>query len=533
MGSQLRFVEVKLTPVQAQAWNETKTALIWQAPGFAHIFYSLLNLKKDDGVLFWTRSIPTMCTDGRAIAANPDFFFGLALQYRVFGVCHEIAHAMFNHCEVGYQLQRSGKIQVYRAGNWIKLPYIHLIGNKAMDYVINDLLVESKIGKCHKNWLHDTDIGTHANSWVEVYERLFAQQEEPDEPEDGEEGEEGEEGEAGEGPTRPGDQPSEGDEEGEEGEEGEAGEGPTRPGDQPSEGDEEGEGEGEGDPDDQETEGDGESGGKAKNGTQKPPKGKSGGNQGGKIPEQTRDPGQFDDHLAPGTIEGKDPEECKTNEIQWQEAIASAMEIARAQGKLPGCMEQFFTTFLEPKVTWQDEIRGELARKVGSGGYDFRRAHRRLIVRDIYAPSQSGHGCDTIVVKIDTSGSVFAVKHLLDRWFAEMSGIISEVHPRRLIVIEADDIVQKVTEVEDEMDLLEYRATPSKGGGGTSFIPSFKYLEDEQIVPDAVVYLTDMWGDFPTEEPPYPVIWGSITPKDQHEEPPFGKVVYIPTDGTA
>jgi predicted metal-dependent peptidase len=488
MNSQMKFIEVTLTPLQKQAWNETKTALIWQAPGFAHILYSLLNLKKDDGVLFWTRSIPTLCTDGRAIAANPEFFFGLALPYRVFAVCHEVAHAMFNHCEVGYQLQRAGKISVYRAlkNLWEKIPYVHGIGNKAMDYVINDLLVESNIGKCHKNWLHDIKIGTHANSWVEVYAKLWDEQQQPDEPDEEDEGE-GSEGE------------------GEPCEDGEPGQEP-------------GKGKGKGEPE-QEGEGEGESEGE--------------GNQGGNQGEAPRDPGQFDDHLAPGTIEGKSPEEVPHNEQQWQQAIASAMEIARAQGKLPGCMEQFLSKFLEPRVTWSDEIRGLLARKVGSGGWDFRRPHRSLIVRGICAPSQSGNGCDTIVVKIDTSGSVFRVKHLLDRWFAEMSGILTDLKPKRIIVIEADDIVQKVTEIEDEQDLVDYAATPSKGGGGTSFKPSFKYLEDEEIVPDAVVYLTDMWGDFPDEEPPYEVIGGSITPAGQYDEPPFGRVIHIPTDGTA
>jgi predicted metal-dependent peptidase len=496
MNSQMKFIEVTLTPAQKQAWNETKTALIWQAPGFAHILYSLLNLKKDDGVLFWTRSIPTMCTDGCAIAANPDFFFGLELSYRVFACCHEVAHAMFNHCEVGYQLQRAGRINVYRAlkNLWEKIPYVHMLGNKSMDYVINDLLVESHIGRCHKNWLHDTKIGTHMNSWVEVYAKLWDEQQQPDEPEDGDEGEDGEQGEGN--PCEdgePGQNPGEGKGKGNPGEEGEG----------------EGEGEGEAVESNQ--------GGK--------PQG-----QGGSTP---RDPGQFDDHLAPGTIEGKHPSEVTHNETEWQQAIASAMEIARAQGKLPGCMEQFLSSFLEAKVTWQDEIRGELARKVGSGGYDFRRAHRRLIIRDIYAPSQSGNGCNTIVVIIDTSGSVFAVKHLLDRFFAEMGGILTDLRPREIIVIEADDGIQKVTHIEDEQDLVRYRAEPSKGGGGTSFKPPFQYLEEENIVPDAVVYLTDMWGDFPDEEPPYETIWGSITPAGQFEDPPFGKVIFIPTDGTA
>jgi predicted metal-dependent peptidase len=480
-----KFEEVALTPLQAQAWNETKTALIWQAPGFAHILYSMLNLKKDDGVLFWTRQIKTLCTDGRAIAANPDFFFALPLPNRVFAVCHEVAHAMFNHCEVGYQLSRVGLVSVYLDGKWQKIEYQHPLANISMDYVINDLLVESNIGRIHKNWLHDTKIGTHANTWVEVYGKLYQPPPEAEEPEEGEQGEQGEQPGRGDGnipDEGKGGQP--GEDEGKESEQGE---------------------------DNQQ--------GKGGNGTQ--------------PPQPTMGPGQFDEHMAPGTIEGKDPEECKTNETQWQQAIAAGMEIARAQGKLPGAMEQFFQKFLQPVVAWQDEIRADLARKAGSGGYDFRRAHRRLIVRDIYAPSLSGNGCDTIVVAVDTSGSVFAVQHLLDRWFSEMGGMLSDLRPRRIIVIQCDAEVQAVDEIEDEADLETYKAKPSKGGGGTDFRPVFDYLEKEEIKPDCLVYLTDMWGDFPAEDPGFDVIWGSITPEGGFTEPPFGKIVYIPTDGTA
>ncbi|MGE5153641.1 MAG: VWA-like domain-containing protein, partial [Bdellovibrio bacteriovorus] len=46
-----------------------------------------------------------------------------------------------------------------------------------------------------------------------------------------------------------------------------------------------------------------------------------------------------------------------------------------------------------------------------------------------------------------------------------------------------------------------------KGGGGTSFAPVFQWIAKEGIQPDLLVYFTDADGEFPKQEPPYPVIW--------------------------
>ena len=46
-----------------------------------------------------------------------------------------------------------------------------------------------------------------------------------------------------------------------------------------------------------------------------------------------------------------------------------------------------------------------------------------------------------------------------------------------------------------------------RGGGGTRFTPVFEWLAQQGQNPDLVVYFTDAQGEFPGQEPPYPVIW--------------------------
>lgn len=231
---------------------------------------------------------------------------------------------------------------------------------------------------------------------------------------------------------------------------------------------------------------------------------------------------RFDQHLDPGSAKGQDPTVAQQQRSgsEWSTAVAAARDAAKARGNLPGELERFFNELLTPKVSWAEYIQGFFARKVGSGGYDWRRPDRRLIVQDIFAPGRSGFGAGTVAVAIDTSGSIGQTE--IDRFFAEMKGILEDVRPRNIKLIWCDHIVQGVDDVEDAGDLGGIKP---KGGGGTAFEPVFNWLAENGVEPDALVYLTDGMGSFPASAPSYPVIWGSIFKDAKY---PWGDVVHIP-----
>ena len=236
----------------------------------------------------------------------------------------------------------------------------------------------------------------------------------------------------------------------------------------------------------------------------------------------------FDEHLTPGSGSGKDEHTATTarNDQEWQTAVTAGVNAAKAQGKLPAGLAVFFDQVLNPEVPWADKVQAFFARKVGSGSYDWRRADRRLIMRDIYAPGRSGHGAGTVVVAVDTSGSIIADKGLMDRFMGELSGILEEVRPKRMLVMWIDADVHTVDEVEEAGEI---RSLKPKGGGGTDFAPAFKWLDEKHIVPDALVYLTDGYGSFPQHAPSYPVLWGNVSPQLTEGHYPFGEVVTVPT----
>lgn len=259
--------------------------------------------------------------------------------------------------------------------------------------------------------------------------------------------------------------------------------------------------------------------------------GGGGGGGGGSGDSSGRFPGKvrFDEHLDPGASAGQTAEQgmAERSETEWRTEIAAAISSARMQGKLPANLARVFGELVEPPVDWREHIRALFARKVGSGGYDWRRPDRRLITRSdpIYAPSRSGNGCGVVVVGGDTSGSIN--DNILNVFFGAIAGILNDLNPRLVLVAWCDAKLHRVDELETPSDLDTVRYNGAPGGGGTSFVPVFDWLDDAGIVPDALVYLTDGFGAFPSAEPAYPVIWGSITPAGRVKYP-FGDVVQIP-----
>lgn len=409
----VQLTPYKLNATEDKKWGETRAMLLYQCPAFSSIMYSMLS--KGDQVAIFTKdpAVPIAATDGSALILNPDGFFGMELAERVFVLAHEILHCIFDHCALGYKARKRGKIH-YPDGS--SLPYDHDQLNQAEDYVINDVLVEGRVGKMPKVGLHDKGQATHMDSALDVYKRRYK-----------------------------------------------------------------------------------------------------------KLPPPPPQPG-FDKHLDPGTTGGQDPASAvaQRNDQVWQNAVAAAASAAKAMGKLPACLERILMEALEPQVDWKDRIQATFARRVGNARYDWRKVDRRLVTRDIIAPGRSGYGADTIVVAGDTSGSIN--DKTLNMFYAEMYGILEDTKCRRIILMWCDAHVHGVHECDDAADLNTQREKSPGGGGGTSFTPVFDKINEMGLEPDALIYLTDLYGTFPEKAPDYPVIWGCIN----SGKAPFGDTVEIP-----
>lgn len=242
----------------------------------------------------------------------------------------------------------------------------------------------------------------------------------------------------------------------------------------------------------------------------------------------------FDEHLPPPIDPATGVQE-RPNPETWKQAIASAASAAKAQGNLPAGVARMVDHILAGTTNWKEYLRFLVGSAVRGALRSWRRINRRGLVRSPMAimPGRTGYSAGTIAVVVDSSGSITEEREL-PIFLGEMESILTDTKPRRLVVIFCDAAVQKVEILESVGGLAALRAGGIPGGGGTSFVPPFHWLRDNGITPDALVYLTDCYGDYP-DEPAYPVIWASTTSLKQlegqpHYKPPFGTLVHINLD---
>ena len=193
-------------------------------------------------------------------------------------------------------------------------------------------------------------------------------------------------------------------------------------------------------------------------------------------------------------------DERETLSIQWQQRMAGAAQQALRAGKLGGSLARMIDHLLQPQLPW----RMLLARYLTSSArddYSYMRPSRRE--GDFILPSLRSHQIE-LVVALDTSGSIG--ENEFEQFLGEINAIKGQMRAR-IILLACDTALSDdgpwIFEPWEELKLPRN----FQGGGGTSFIPIFDWVEQQGTQPETLVYFTDAEGAFPEAPPCYPVIW--------------------------
>jgi predicted metal-dependent peptidase len=200
------------------------------------------------------------------------------------------------------------------------------------------------------------------------------------------------------------------------------------------------------------------------------------------------------------------PEKLNNDEVQnlsaqWQQRMAGAAQQALQAGKLSQAMIRLVDHLLQPQLPW----RMLLARYVTATAredYSYSRPSTRRGNPAIY-PRLRSHKVD-VVAAIDISGSIATSE--LKEFLSEINQIKAQIRAK-VTLLACDAIIDAdgpwIYEPWEEFELPK----SFSGGGGTDFKPVFKWVENNEVNPDLLIYFSDAEGDFPEIEPPYPVIW--------------------------
>ncbi len=193
-------------------------------------------------------------------------------------------------------------------------------------------------------------------------------------------------------------------------------------------------------------------------------------------------------------------EERERLAVQWQQRLAGAAQQALQAGKLGGALARLVDHLLQPQLPWR-LLLARYMTATARDDYNYARPSRRE--GEAIFPSLRSTEVD-VVVALDTSGSIGDSE--MAEFLSEVDAIKGQVRAR--ITLHACD-AQLAGDGPWSFEPWEEFKLPRRfeGGGGTSFLPVFDWLELEGRRPDLLVYFTDAQGEFPKLEPTFPVIW--------------------------
>ncbi|WP_027891637.1 DUF2201 family putative metallopeptidase [Calidithermus chliarophilus] len=206
-------------------------------------------------------------------------------------------------------------------------------------------------------------------------------------------------------------------------------------------------------------------------------------------------------------------------EAHWARANQQAATLARGvhKGDTPAGLERLLGAASPPRLDW----RALLWRFLTATPTDFEGFDRRFLGRGLYLEALQGHKL-RVYLAVDTSGSVDDTQ--VQTFLAEVQGIL-RAYPQLEVWLYYADAALYGPHLLGPNDPVP---TP-QGGGGTDFRPFFQAVREahDDHLGGVCVYLTDGYGDFPSEAPEIPVLW-VITPGGvELEGLPFGEGVRL------
>ncbi len=213
---------------------------------------------------------------------------------------------------------------------------------------------------------------------------------------------------------------------------------------------------------------------------------------------------------------------------EWDErmvaSVAIMKESGRPQANVPLGVLREYNKLTNPQINWRVILRDFMSREVND--YSFTPPDRRFD-GPFFMPDFN-EDVETlklnVLFAIDTSGSVS--NEAIGAALVEVKGVIEEADNIEGYIVCLDAKTYNPIPIE-EFDIDHFEA---KGGGGTSFKSFFDCIPDlsdkMNKKPDLIIFLTDGYDTFPSEEARdnIPVLW--IINNDD-VTPPWGMVARI------
>jgi predicted metal-dependent peptidase len=269
--------------------------------------------------------------------------------------------------------------------------------------------------------------------------------------------------------------------------------------------------------------------------------GKGGGGPGG-MPGDIRSPGSIsgEEIYKPGKGEegqGNPDIEKAGGEDQlkkvWQDVRNNAAVKNAGTGSVS--LDRWLRKLNKPKINWRAELKKFVATVYDELDYQY--SNRRFIWQNMHLPGpfEADKGSyQNVIIAIDTSGSIS--DDTLGKFASEMLKLFKQYNILQCHVVWCDDEITNVQTFDVADKSFNLNKLQPKGGGGTSFKPPYKWVQQNILkkgkVPAFMIYFTDAFGDAPSigeygiRSYHNRVLW-VITENDSATNIKFGKKLFI------
>lgn len=184
-------------------------------------------------------------------------------------------------------------------------------------------------------------------------------------------------------------------------------------------------------------------------------------------------------------------------------------------GTIPGELEVFINSLLNPKLPWHKILRKYLT-SFSKSDYSFKKPNKRFMP-EYYLPSMVSHSLMNITVAVDISGSV--TDHEFHTFVSEIAGILKTMKPKEITLIQFDTRIQSIDVLKNTNDLMNVDFT---GRGGTDIQELINWTNENK--PQLLMVFTDGEFRFKNTSTKQNVLW--IIHGNKAFKPEFGKAIH-------
>lgn len=248
-------------------------------------------------------------------------------------------------------------------------------------------------------------------------------------------------------------------------------------------------------------------------------------------PKNTPQPNHFSNDMPdPGLCGGVIPASMSYDAT----ALSTASSLAKIQVKQASMIaaahdkgtadKSVITQLTAPKVDWRAVLH-EFIDESTTRDYSWSRPNRRYLSSGLYLPGTVTDGIPHLIICVDVSGSIDL--DAFNSFSSEIKAAFYEGAVDKVTVIYSDIDIKAVETFETGEDLV----FNPRGGGGTSFVSTFQWIEENAHDASAIVYFTDLKVHQFGREPTLPVLWAVYGPsnsfKKKADKAPFGNAISL------